>query len=55
MLNLISLFLTYIDSIQVIDPCHHFAELSNIASGYKEVSIQYKWIVPVYIVSHLPL
>ena len=55
MFNLISLLLANVDTIQVIDPGHHFAELSDISSGYKKVSIEDKRIVPVYVVSHLTL
>jgi hypothetical protein len=55
MFNLISLLLANVDTIQVIDPGHHFAELSDISSRYKKVSIEDKRIVPVYVVSHLTL
>ena len=54
-LNLISLLLCELHSVQVIDTSHHFAELGNISPCDKEMSVQHKWIISIYIVSHLTL
>lgn len=53
MLDLISLLLTDVNTIQIVDAGHYLAELRYVTSSNEEVSVEDEGIVSIYIISHL--